>query len=294
MTLKGGTGQACAACKHQRKRCTSECILAPYFPADKHEMFRNAHKLFGVSNIVKILKSVDDSQKAEAMTSIIFQSNIRDRYPVHGCLGMIHHLRYQIWQTEQELQAVLAQLEMYRQHHHQHHISSIADDVPSQLELGMAPPGNALQLFGHNTQAFSAIPAMPVAQQQPYSNSNNYSSSCLDSKDNAGSSMWVQHPCAINNNPNSMGIHQPHSVVPEPLDIQQEIVQDYNEIQPFFDTIDDRQSYVDSREEYDCQRALAQLAFSEESLKDTTQWMEDIAENELKSAAACFTLTSVN
>jgi len=33
---------------------------------------------------------------------------------------------------------------------------------------------------------------------------------------------------------------------------------------------------------------------SEESLKDTTQSMEHVAENELKSAAACFSLTSVN
>jgi hypothetical protein len=33
---------------------------------------------------------------------------------------------------------------------------------------------------------------------------------------------------------------------------------------------------------------------SEDSLKDTTQSMEHVAENELKSAAACFSLTSVN
>lgn len=33
---------------------------------------------------------------------------------------------------------------------------------------------------------------------------------------------------------------------------------------------------------------------SEESLKDTTQSIENVSENELKSAAACFSLTSVN
>jgi hypothetical protein len=33
---------------------------------------------------------------------------------------------------------------------------------------------------------------------------------------------------------------------------------------------------------------------SEESLKDTAPSMEHAAENELKSAAACFSLTSIN
>ncbi|KAJ8771870.1 hypothetical protein K2173_027047 [Erythroxylum novogranatense] len=285
MTLKGGNRQACAACKHQRRRCTSECVLAPYFPADQTEMFRNAHKLFGVSNIVKILRNVDNSQKAEAMTSIICQANIRDRYPVHGCLGMINHLRYQIWQAEEELRAVLAQLEMYRQLHQQQHISSIADEVPSQLELGMAPPRNALQLFSHNSHPLNAL---TVARQQSYSNSSylGFSSSCLDSKENAGNSLSVQHPYAINSDPNLMAVHHSHLVPSQTQAIQQEVVQDYDELHPFFDTIDDRQSYIDSKEAYDSSSA--------ESLRDTTQPVEHVAENELKSAAACFSLTSVN
>lgn len=36
------------------------------------------------------------------------------------------------------------------------------------------------------------------------------------------------------------------------------------------------------------------ICSSESSLKDTTQSIEHVAENELKSAAACFSLTSVN
>ncbi|KAJ4712190.1 putative LOB domain-containing protein [Melia azedarach] len=157
MTLKGGTSQACAACKYQRRRCSAECPLAPYFPPDQPKMFQNAHKLFGVSNILKILKILDSEQKPEAMRSIIYQANIRDKYPVHGCWGIICQLRYQIWQAEEELHAVHAQLDVFRQHYQQQ-ISSMTDDVPSQLELGMAPP-NALSLFNHNPQPYNAVPA---------------------------------------------------------------------------------------------------------------------------------------
>lgn len=259
MTLKGGTSQACAACKYRRRKCSSECPLAPYFLPDQPKMFQNAHKLFGVSNILKILKNLDAPQKAEAMRSIIYQSNIRDRFPVHGCWGIICQLHYQIRQAEEELHAVHSQLEMYRQHQ-QHQISSLTDDVPSQLELGMATPSNALSLFGHSTspQPYDVVNALPISQQHSYSNSSNagYSSGYLDSKDHLGnSSLWVQHPYATttnnnNNNTNPMAI-QSQLVASQPLSIQQEVVQDYDEIHPFFDTIDDRQSYIDSKEAYD-------------------------------------------
>ncbi|KAJ4836509.1 hypothetical protein Tsubulata_036211 [Turnera subulata] len=268
MTLKGGTSQACASCKYQRRKCTSECPLAPYFPPDQPKMFQNAHKLFGVSKILKLLENLDPLQKEAAMRSIICQANIRDRFPVHGCWGMICQLHYQIRQTEEELHAVLAHLEAYRQQHHQHQIAALAEDVPSQLELGMAPP-------------------QPYMQQCSYSLSSNigYSSSYLDSNDMTGNSLWVQqHPYAPNNNANAMAI-QSQLVTTQPQAVQQD-VQDYDEMHPFFDTIDDRQSYIDTKEPYETS--------SEESLKDTTQSIEHVAENELKSAAACFSLTSVN
>ncbi|XVE57027.1 hypothetical protein DITRI_Ditri04bG0058600 [Diplodiscus trichospermus] len=264
MTLKGGTTSACAACKYQRRKCVPECLLAPYFPAAQTKVFQNAHKLFGVSNIVKILKSLDPSQHAEAMHSIKIQANVRDRYPVYGCLGVIRHLQYQIQLLEDEFHAVLSQLEMYRQHH-QHQISnslpSLPDDVPSQLELGMAPPTNALPLFNQIPQPYTTVSAMPISIQHSYSTSNNigYSSSYMESKDNAGNnSLWIQHPFLSTNNGSSSNTCSPMSIqsqllVPNPqqLAVQQEIVQDYDEIHPFFDTIDDRQSYIDSKGAYD-------------------------------------------
>ncbi|GMY15705.1 LOB domain-containing protein 27 [Fagus crenata] len=290
MTLKGGTSQACAACKYQRRKCSSDCPLALYFPPEQPKMFQNAHKLFGVSNILKIIKNLQPCQKAEAMRSIIYQSNIRDKFPVYGCWGYICQLQYQILQAEEELHAVHAQLEMYRQHH-QHQISSLTDDMASQLELGMAPPSsNALSLFNHTSQPYNAMAAaLPVSHEHSYWNSSKDSYSCayMDTKDNAGNPFWLQHSYANNDNSNenSMTI-QSELVVSQPLATQHEIVQDYDEMHPFFDTIDDRQSYIESKEPYE--------SSSEESLKDTIQSIEHVAENELKSAAACFSLTSVN
>ncbi|KAK4412619.1 LOB domain-containing protein 22 [Sesamum alatum] len=74
--------QACAACKYQRRRCAPDCPLAPFFPADRTKEFVNAHKLFGVGNIVKILKKVPQHERQNAMGSVIFEANVRARDPV--------------------------------------------------------------------------------------------------------------------------------------------------------------------------------------------------------------------
>ncbi|KAL0330702.1 UNVERIFIED_CONTAM: LOB domain-containing protein 22 [Sesamum angustifolium] len=86
LSNRGGPGaslaQACAACKYQRRRCAPDCPLAPFFPADRVKEFLNAHKLFGVGNIIKILKKVPQHERQNAMRSVIFEANVRARDPV--------------------------------------------------------------------------------------------------------------------------------------------------------------------------------------------------------------------
>lgn len=231
-------------------------------------MFQNAHKLFGVCNILKILNSVDPCLKFETMKSIIYQANIRDKFPVYGCWEVIWQLQYQIMVAEQELQNVHKQLALYRQHHYHHQISAMPDYVTSQLELGMAPPNNnnnTISLLNHSTpQPYNDNNAIPVTQQQqqPYSNrsvDDAYTPAYdIDSKENA---LWAQNPFAnnnssINDNNNNAETVQSELGVSQPLAIEPEDVQDYDELHPFFDTIDDRQSYIDSKEAYDSSRYI--------------------------------------
>ena len=46
----------CAACKILRRRCVDKCILAPYFPPTHPLKFTIAHRVFGASNIIKLLQ----------------------------------------------------------------------------------------------------------------------------------------------------------------------------------------------------------------------------------------------
>ncbi|GAB2227494.1 hypothetical protein Droror1_Dr00009316 [Drosera rotundifolia] len=106
--------QACAACKYQRRRCASDCVLAPYFPHDRQKQFLNAHKLFGVSNITKIIRDLTPPQRDIAMRTIMYQSDVRAIDPVGGCYRIIRELEYHIQYYKAELDLVMQQLAMYR------------------------------------------------------------------------------------------------------------------------------------------------------------------------------------
>ncbi|XP_057246863.1 LOB domain-containing protein 22 [Beta vulgaris subsp. vulgaris] len=109
--ISNGT-QACAACKYQRRKCASDCALAPYFPHDRQRQFLNAHKLFGVSNITKIIRNLSPPDKDIAMRTIIYQSDARAKDPVGGCYRIIRELQYQIAYFKAELDVVIQQLEL--------------------------------------------------------------------------------------------------------------------------------------------------------------------------------------
>ncbi|ESQ45772.1 hypothetical protein EUTSA_v10011007mg [Eutrema salsugineum] len=318
MTLKGGTNGACAACKYQRRRCAADCPLAPYFPAEQPKLFQNVHRLFGVKGIVKILENLDEAQKPEAMKSIIFQSYVRDRNPVHGCLGITQHLQYMIWLAEEELKAVNSQLHLYRNqqnnnnngqnHHHNqmiHEIGEKQEDITSQLDLGMGLPINN----NPSTSFFSPL-NVSETQQHPYTyeannNNNGYSPSATytNSKEilTNTSLAWGQNGFPyhnsgfINQNESCNEIKSNNGVMAiqsqlvnlQMVSNQQEgegdDVHEYDEIHQFLDIIDDRQSFADSKEAY--------ASSSGESLKEP---IGEIGENELRSAATCFSLTSVS
>jgi hypothetical protein len=110
-----------------------------------------------------------------------------------------------------------------------------------------------------------APPQPCLAQQYSYSivgSNTGYSSNYLDSNDNAGNSLWGQHPYATNYNINSMPIIQSQLAASQPLATQQEIVQDYDEMHPFFDSIDDRQSYIETKEPYESRYVISLHYFS--------------------------------
>ncbi|CAA7398744.1 unnamed protein product [Spirodela intermedia] len=93
----------CAACRYLRRRCTEDCVLAPYFPSTHPDRFACVHRIFGASNVCRMLQLVPVEQRGQAADSIAYEAYWRMRDPVYGCVGIITRLQQEIQATQREL-----------------------------------------------------------------------------------------------------------------------------------------------------------------------------------------------
>ncbi|XP_052184598.1 LOB domain-containing protein 15 [Diospyros lotus] len=100
----------CAACKLLRRRCAQECPFSPYFSPHEPHKFASVHKVFGASNVSKMLMEVPESQRADAANSLVYEANVRLRDPIYGCMGTILALQQHVQSLQAELNAVRAEI----------------------------------------------------------------------------------------------------------------------------------------------------------------------------------------
>ncbi|XP_059457793.1 LOB domain-containing protein 36-like [Corylus avellana] len=93
----------CAACKLQRRKCTQECVFAPYFPPDLPQKFANLHKVFGASNVAKLLNELNASQREVAVNTLAYEAEARLQNPIYGCVGLISLLQHNLRQLQTEI-----------------------------------------------------------------------------------------------------------------------------------------------------------------------------------------------
>ncbi|XP_076958662.1 LOB domain-containing protein 25-like [Bidens hawaiensis] len=101
---------ACAACKFLRRKCTQGCVFSPYFPPEDPTKFVNVHKIFGASNVSKLLNEIAAHQREDAVNSLAYEAEARIKDPVYGCVGAITVLQRQVLQSQKELEATHADL----------------------------------------------------------------------------------------------------------------------------------------------------------------------------------------
>ncbi|KAL8545781.1 hypothetical protein ACS0TY_005778 [Phlomoides rotata] len=103
----------CAACKFLRRKCVAGCMFAPYFPPEEPTKFVNVHKIFGASNVSKLLNEILPHQREDAVNSLAYEAEARLKDPVYGCVGAISVLQRQVLQLQKELDATNADLMRY-------------------------------------------------------------------------------------------------------------------------------------------------------------------------------------
>ncbi|KAJ3708235.1 hypothetical protein LUZ61_011940 [Rhynchospora tenuis] len=107
------TSSPCAACKFLRRKCQPDCVFAPYFPPDNPTKFQNVHKVFGASNVTKLLNDLQPYQREDAVNSLAYEADMRLRDPVYGCVGVISVLQHELRQLQLDLLRARAELSRY-------------------------------------------------------------------------------------------------------------------------------------------------------------------------------------
>ncbi|KAM0946490.1 putative transcription factor AS2-LOB family [Dioscorea sansibarensis] len=104
----------CAACKFLRRKCQPDCVFAPYFPPDNPQKFIHVHRVFGASNVTKLLNELHPYQREDAVNSLAYEADMRLRDPVYGCVGVISVLQHQLRQLQIEISCAKSELSKYQ------------------------------------------------------------------------------------------------------------------------------------------------------------------------------------
>ncbi|XP_057441734.1 LOB domain-containing protein 15-like isoform X2 [Lotus japonicus] len=160
------TTSPCAACKLLRRRCAQECPFSPYFSPHEPHKFASVHKVFGASNVSKMLM-VPESQRADAANSLVYEANERLRDPVYGSMGAISSLQQQVQSLIAELNAVRSEILRHKLREvnmiHSSHVLVPSSEV---ISIAAQPPPTL------------PMPPLPTASSSIYtqqSTSSNYS-----------------------------------------------------------------------------------------------------------------------
>ncbi|XP_030545927.2 LOB domain-containing protein 16-like [Rhodamnia argentea] len=107
----GAAVSPCGACKFLRRKCAADCIFAPYFRTEQGPArFAAIHKVFGASNVSKLLLHVPVADRCEAVFTIAYEAQARLRDPVYGCVSHVFALQQQVAFLQAQLMQAKAQL----------------------------------------------------------------------------------------------------------------------------------------------------------------------------------------
>ncbi|CAI9762264.1 unnamed protein product [Fraxinus pennsylvanica] len=145
------SSSSCAACKALKRRCIPNCQFAPYFRSDERKKFAKVHKVFGASNVSKILNEVAEEQRDDTVNSLVYEAEVRLRDPIYGCIGAIASLEKKMVELEHDLMHARARLASCVNQHG--NMATWISDIPV--------PSGIVEAFNQNSFSFNQCSHLP-------------------------------------------------------------------------------------------------------------------------------------
>ncbi|CAI0554139.1 unnamed protein product [Linum tenue] len=86
---------------------------ARQFPPDQPAKFASVHRVFGASNVAKLLNEIPAAQRDDAVNSLAYEAEARLNDPVYGCVGFISKLQHRLKQLQLDLHLARQELAKY-------------------------------------------------------------------------------------------------------------------------------------------------------------------------------------
>ncbi|KAJ4949961.1 hypothetical protein NE237_026793 [Protea cynaroides] len=133
-------GGPCGACKFLRRKCVKGCIFAPYFDSEQGAShFAAVHKVFGASNVSKLLLRLPLHKRLDASLTISYEALARIKDPVYGCVAHIFALQQQVVNLQAELAFIQA------------HLPTLELPPQSSISPTVSPSSTSLHVFSDNS-----------------------------------------------------------------------------------------------------------------------------------------------
>ncbi|EXB25877.1 hypothetical protein L484_012304 [Morus notabilis] len=121
-------------------------------------------RVFGASNVSKMLMEVPEGQRADAANSLVYEANVRLRDPVYGCMGAISALQQQVQSLQAELNAVRTEILKYKYRE--------ANVLPSSHMALLSSSGVAVSIAAPPPAPPPPPPLPPTVQSLPLTSSS--------------------------------------------------------------------------------------------------------------------------
>ncbi|CAJ2662742.1 unnamed protein product [Trifolium pratense] len=126
----------CLLCKRLRTTCNNNnnCEFGMYFPPHRNDDFKCALEVYGLTNIIRIMQSVEEDQRQATANSLLFEGFSWRFHPTNGLFGYKSFMDEQINSSLRELQILNNLLKFCKDHENSN--SQRNDGIPTTRERG--------------------------------------------------------------------------------------------------------------------------------------------------------------
>ncbi|RVW46151.1 LOB domain-containing protein 10 [Vitis vinifera] len=144
------------------------------FPTRSASKFANVHKVFGASNVAKLLNEINAANREDAVNSLAYEAEARLHDPVYGCVGMISILQQQLKHLQNDLLAAKKELAAYIGPSAMAHVGYMPQQYMSDPSSSSVIPYNMSPILGlppgapHDGQLIIREPQTQQTQQNQH------------------------------------------------------------------------------------------------------------------------------